>query len=594
MTTLRERRQREIERITNLAKASADRLFSGDLAKGFLFWAADVHLDQSDSPPTEEELLESITDGKDDLELDAYYIDESSMTVYLFQSKYRSNPGNVRMNDLASFLDVPKKLTTPQILADISNENILELAPRFRRCVLDRYEIQLVYLTTLRATKPLQDRVNAWTEESLSLTVGGSHYEVQCSATMVDASALLQIIESVSDQREIELTLSVQADECHQTTSGDFRCLIATLSLETLAHIFEQFRFAMFRHNPRGPLGSVAVNKEIKETLADPIKRTWFQLMNNGLSAVCASFTEPTVTDGVMKVTIRDFQIVNGCQTTYTVYDHWRRAGSLENANVTLKLVEDPSSSLRHIISSASNKQSQMKDWDFLFDEPERQRLQREFATLSPPMFYELRRGEHKYVAGGELAGRVTIKDIAQANWAFIGKPGEAKDRLREIPRSKQQLSGAYREVFSPGVEAERLRLPWVTYKRVQDEWNIHVDQTGDRGDFREHGRLHILWLVGRGLVRSERLSEYSSMSLSRVKQLTYDLDRWFPDLHSIAIEAISYVVDVERALAEESNRPLSLRQLFRSAAKYERFIKRHDELLQRNTLLGGGASPAA
>lgn len=87
-------------------------------------------------------------------------------------------------------------------------------------------------------------------------------------------------------------------------------------------------------------------------------------------------------------VTIRDFQIVNGCQTTCTVYDHYRRAGSLENANVTLKLVEDPSSSLRHIISSASNKQSQMKDWDFLFDEPEQQRLQGEFATLSPPMFY--------------------------------------------------------------------------------------------------------------------------------------------------------------------------------------------------------------
>lgn len=87
----------------------------------------------------------------------------------------------------------------------------------------------------------------------------------------------------------------------------------------------------------------------------------------------------------------------------------------------------------------------------------------------------------------------MTIKDIAQSNWAFIGKPGEAKDRLREIPRSKQQISGAYREVFAPGVEAERLRLPWITYKRVQDEWNVHVDQTGERGDFREHGRLHIL-----------------------------------------------------------------------------------------------------
>ena len=207
MTTLTERRQRDVERITTLAKVPADRLFGGDLAKGFLFWAADVHLDQSDSPPTEEELLESVTDGKDDLELDAYYIDESSQTVYLFQSKYRSSPGNVRMNDLASFLDVPRKLTTPQILADISNEGILELAPRFRRRILDGYEIHLVYLTTLRATNPVQNRVNSWADDSLSLSVAGSHYDVQHSATMLDVNHLLQIIESVSDQREIELTL---------------------------------------------------------------------------------------------------------------------------------------------------------------------------------------------------------------------------------------------------------------------------------------------------------------------------------------------------------------------------------------------------
>ena len=153
MTTLREKRQREIERITNLANAPARRLFGGDTAKGFLFWAADAHLDQSDNHPTEEELLENITDGKDDLELDAYYIDESSLTVYLFQSKYRSNPDTVKMKDLASFLDVPKKLTTHKILSDVSNESILELAPSFRDCVHNGYEIQLVYLTTQRATK---------------------------------------------------------------------------------------------------------------------------------------------------------------------------------------------------------------------------------------------------------------------------------------------------------------------------------------------------------------------------------------------------------------------------------------------------------
>ena len=30
----------------------------------------------------------------------------------------------------------------------------------------------------------------------------------------------------------------------------------------------------------------------------------------------------------------------------------------------------------RHVISAASNRQSQMKDWDFLFDQSEQLRLQ--------------------------------------------------------------------------------------------------------------------------------------------------------------------------------------------------------------------------
>ena len=91
-----------------------------------------------------------------------------------------------------------------------------------------------------------------------------------------------------------------------------------------------------------------------------------------------------------------------------------------------------------------------------------------------------------------------------------------------------------------------------------------------------------------------ESLPDYGSMPLSRVKQLTSDLDQWFPPLHSIAIDAISYVVDVESALAEENDRPLSLRQLFRSALKYDRFIKRYDELLKQSITLKTGVPPAA
>ena len=150
--------------------------------------------------------------------------------------------------------------------------------------------------------------------------------------------------------------------------------------------------------------------------------------MNNGLSAVCTSFGVTELDEGrAVRVNVRDFQIVNGCQTTYSVYDHWRRTGEMGDATVTLKLVEDPSSNLRHEISAASNKQSQMKDWDFLFDQPDQQRLQGELANLDPPVFYELRRGEYKYMSDRPDIARGTVKDMAQTMWAFIGAPGRGE-----------------------------------------------------------------------------------------------------------------------------------------------------------------------
>ena len=576
-----ERKRREIERVANRARKPADRLFGGNLARGFLYWATDLHLDQTINRPTEDDLLSSITDGKDDLELDAYHVDEDARTVYLFQSKFRSNPGNLLMRDLANFHDVPGKLATPRLLAGLSNQGILEFAPTFRQRIVDGYELKLVYFTTYTVSKKLLDRAQKWSEDPLQLEIGGDYIEVAHSAMIVGLDELIRIIDSLSTVKEIELTLRLSPSDFHESNSGNFRCLIATLRLEELAKTFDVHRFAIFRFNPRGPLGSVAVNKDISNTLKDPEKRKLFQLMNNGLSAVCTAFK--VVGSGEMaKVNIRDFQIVNGCQTTYNVYDYWRRAGELDDAKVTLKLIEDPSLQLRRSISAASNKQSQMKDWDFLFDEPEQQRLQREFAELTPPIFYELRRGESKYIESGVWSERVTIKDAAQAMWAFVGKPGEAKDRLREIPRSTGQ-GASYREVFYPGVEAERLWLPLLLYERVQEAWRIHYEKDGERGDHREHGRLHILWLIGRSVGCSYKVPEYRKLPIVDVRRLVATLDEWFQSHHRIAIEALEFVVEVKYSAAMENGRTLSLRQLFRSADNYSDFAKRHDKVIEEN-----------
>ena len=579
MPTKKQQHSRNIDRIVNRIKDSADASFDGRLERAFLFWAVDTYLDQAGNRPTGDDLLVNITDGKDDLELDAYYIDEEEQTIYLFQAKFRSSPDNIKMKDFLSFLDVPKKQTTPQILSGITNEHILEFARPFRSYLFEGYRLALIYLTTQRSPQPIAARAGKWSEESLLLEVGGSFVDVEHMALVSEIEDLLRIIDSLSDPKEITIDLKLDRNSFHLASAGGFRCLVATVPLTELASMFDSHRYAIFRHNPRGPLGNVGVNKEIKASLADVTKRPLFHLMNNGVSAVCSAFTDPVEGVNGYSSAVRDFQIVNGCQTTFNVWDYWRRAGELDDAKVMLKLVEGPSN-LRHWISSSSNKQSQMKDWDFLFDDDDQQRLQKEFMELKPPIFYELRRGEQKYVAQNKDK-KVAIRDIAQATWAFLGSPGEAKDKLRIIARSKNNKNGAYGEVFPVGVHAEWLRLPWLVYTRVQDEWNQHYIETQERGDYREHGRLHILWLIGRGLTHQYGIGNYKNVSQTEANKLTESIDEWFPPLHNLAVDTVYDVVDIKAEAAKENKQTISLRQLFRTSGEYESFESRHDKKLR-------------
>ena len=570
--------QDKIDRINNLIKQQPEGLFDGDFESGLLLWGMELHLDQADDPPSQDELLASVTDGKDDLGIDAYFVDEAASTLYLFQSKHRSTPGNISQKDLSHFLSAPERLTTPQVLAKCTNQKILELAPTFREKLLDGFQLHMIFISTHGATSPIDAMVQNWIGTPLRLDIGGNSIEVLHTLTMSDAEDLLSRFDSLSKEQSIVVDLKIPQNEWHLAPAGQFRCLTATIYAEELAKIFHIHKYAIFRDNPRGPLGlSNSANKGIRKTLEDDTKRVWFHMFNNGLSAVCDSFTKPDKTGGSAVCTVQGFQIVNGCQTTYYIWDHWRRGGSLTNTKVTLKLVESPS--FRKDISETSNSQSQMKEWDFLFNDKTQQRLQKEFEQLSPPIFYELRRGEYRYMVETKVQ-KVTIKDIAQVTWAFLGSPGEAKDKPRDVPRSRSKDIGPYSKIFSEEVSAAWLFLPWAVYKRVQSEHQKHSEETGERGDFREHGRLHVLWLIGRGLMKLQGVQSYKDLEPSSAKALYERIDEWFPELHKIAVETIGYRTDVESAKADESNQTLSLRQLFRSAAKYSDFEKAHDKLL--------------
>ena len=71
MPSKKQTRQQQVRRLAKLVEGDRARL--GSIARGFIFWPAQLHLQSAESDPTADDLEDGITDGQGDLGVDAYY-----------------------------------------------------------------------------------------------------------------------------------------------------------------------------------------------------------------------------------------------------------------------------------------------------------------------------------------------------------------------------------------------------------------------------------------------------------------------------------------------------------------------------------------
>jgi hypothetical protein len=139
-------------------------------------------------------------------------------------------------------------------------------------------------------------------------------------------------------------------------------------------------------HNP--------VNEEIRKTLSDETLKNKFVLLNNGVTIVTRYF-KPL---GSNNFTMRDFQIVNGCQTSYEIYNQRR---SIEEVLVPVKIIHTIDSDFISMIVRATNRQTPVPDEAFIALDQYHKRIQELFSAYSDEMpiklFYERRSGEFRF-----------------------------------------------------------------------------------------------------------------------------------------------------------------------------------------------------
>ena len=192
-------------------------------------------------------------------------------------------------------------------------------------------------------------------------------------------------------------------------SQADYSAYVAIIPGEILCKIYAEYGSRLLERNVRSFLQAKGnVNKGIRQTiLKEPYR---FLAYNNGISATAEAVQLVDLPNGGQGIAeIRDFQIVNGGQTTASLYQAVRKdKADLSGIYVQTKLTvveRDRMDEIVPLISRYANNQNKVSEADFSANDPFHIRIEELSRTIWAPAvdgtqrqtrwFYERARGQY-------------------------------------------------------------------------------------------------------------------------------------------------------------------------------------------------------
>lgn len=345
--------------------------------------------------------------------VDGYALDEFDQTMNLIVSDYDGldderiltlSSANQAISRVMVFIDAALNSNLADDVDISNNASDLIDSLRANRGKLRKYRIFL--FTDAKTSSRIK---SVETEDFDNLPV---------DAQIWDLSRLFEVCTS-PDIENIEIDFHDYVEDgipCIEANVGEeqkYRSYLGVIPGELLADIYDKYGARLLEGNVRSFLSTkVAVNKKIRETIIN--EPQMFFAFNNGIS-VTAKDVKLEEINGMKYITAaRDFQIINGGQTTASLYNARRNnQADLSTVYVQMKLTEinedtvtsDEADNLIRDISRSSNSQNKVSDADFFASHPfHRQMEQISKITYAPAThgaqyetvwFYERARGQY-------------------------------------------------------------------------------------------------------------------------------------------------------------------------------------------------------
>ncbi len=343
--------------------------------------------------------------------------------------------------------------------------------------------------------------------------------DAEVSFNIWDMDRLFRCMSSGKMRETIEIDFAGQFEKhipcLVNKRCDDYEVYLAIIPGDILADIYMEHGARLLEKNVRSFLQvKGAVNKGIRDTLRN--EPQMFLAYNNGISVTAESITLGTDEDDALYIAkIRDMQIVNGGQTTASIYNIVKEKKSevdLSQVYVQMKVSviknQDKMDEIVHKISECANTQNKIQMADFSSNDP----FNRKMEELSRVIWAPATSGQKS------------------KNWFFERARGQYADMLsREGTPAKRK---AFKEIHPLFTKTDMAKyentwnqMPYYVSEGAQKNFKRFMVGVKERGNFLPDERYYQL-LVAKAIMyrRTEKLVQEQKYGGYRANIVTYTI----------------------------------------------------------------------
>lgn len=187
----------------------------------------------------------------------------------------------------------------------------------------------------------------------------------------------------------------------------------------------------LFEDNVRYFQGHNKVNSEMQATISDEGRQQAFSLLNNGVTIIAKEIRRTA-----NNFLLRNFQIVNGCQTSFVLYENRKKLN--DNSYVIVKLISSTDKGVADSIVKTTNRQTPVTDEAFETLRDFHKDLEDVYSSYDMPyrLFYERR--SKQYESADINKNRIVSFPSQTAAYVamFLGEPQSTHRYYGELLKS--------------------------------------------------------------------------------------------------------------------------------------------------------------